>query len=75
MFYSQEDREAKFIIGKDRLGNETRAGLLSISIGIVSNAHTEISHIAQVSEIGADLKKYAKTFDRSVFVRDKRKAL
>ncbi len=74
-FYTEEDRLAKYIVGKDRLGNETRAGLLSISIGIVSNAHAEIAHIAQVSEIGADLKKYAKTFDTSVFVRDKRRAL
>lgn len=74
-FYSQEDRAAKYIIGKDRQGNETRAGLLSISIGIVSNKHIDITHIAQISEIGADLKKYAKTFDKSVFVRDKRRAL
>jgi len=74
-FYSPEDRAAKFIIGKDRQGNETRATLLSISIGIVSNANAEISHIAKVSEIGADIKKYAKTFDQSVFVRDKGRAL
>ena len=74
-FYSKEDQSAKYIIGKDRQGNETRAGLLSISIGIVSNAHINITHIAQVSEIGADLKRYAKTFDKSVFVRDKRRAL
>ncbi len=73
-FYSQEDRQAGFIMGKDRLGNEIKTGLLSISIGIVSNANQPITHVAQISEKGAELKKYAKGFQESIFVRDQRKA-
>ncbi len=73
-FYNEADRKAGYIIGKDRQGNETKAGLLSISIGIVSNEGQNITHVAQISEIGAELKKYAKTFDKSNFVRNKRKA-
>jgi diguanylate cyclase (GGDEF)-like protein len=72
-FYSEEDRAAGYINGKDRQGNETKAALLSISIGIVSNSAQKISHVAQVGEIGAELKKYAKSLDKSNFVRDKRK--
>jgi len=73
-FYSDEDREAGFILTKDRQGNEIKAGFLSISIGIVSSATQQINHIAQVGEIGAELKKYAKGIEGSVYVRDKRKA-
>ena len=71
-FYSKKDYEAGFISGKDRKGNEEKFGLLAISIGIVSNTSHEITHVAQISEIAAELKKYAKNIDGSNFVRDKR---
>jgi diguanylate cyclase (GGDEF)-like protein len=72
-FYNEEDRKAGFIIGRDRLGQEIKTGFVSISIGIVSNDVQKITHIAQVGEIGAELKKYAKSVEKSVFVRDQRK--
>lgn len=72
-FYNEEDRNAGFIIGKDRAGNEVKTGFVSVSIGIVSNAAQQITHIAQIGEIGAELKKFAKNIDKSVFVRDQRK--
>ncbi len=72
--YNDEDKNAGYIVGKDRQGNEIKCGLLSISIGIVSNKQQPINHPAQVGEIGAELKKYAKGFDNSVFVRDQRKS-
>lgn len=71
-FYSSEDRKRGHIVAKDRQGNEQKFGLLAISIGIVSNDHQPITHVAQISEIGAELKKYAKSFEKSVCVRDKR---
>jgi diguanylate cyclase (GGDEF)-like protein len=73
-FYKEEDIKAGYIVGKDRKGVEQKLGLLAISIGIVSNGHQEISHVAQVAEIGAELKKFAKSFDESNFVRDQRKS-
>ena len=72
-FYSAEDRAAGYIIGKDRQGNEIKTGVMSISIGIVSNTLQKISHVAQIGEIGAELKKFAKAQDKSNFIRDKRK--
>ncbi len=71
-FYSKEDLAAGYILGKDRQGNEVKAGLMSISIGIVSNTLQKISHVAQIGEIGAELKKFAKSLEKSNFVRDKR---
>ncbi len=72
-FYSETDRAASYIVGKDRQGNETKAGLVSMSIGIVSSVKQKITHVAQVGEIGAELKKFAKSVERSNFVRDQRK--
>lgn len=72
-FYSEDDRKAGFITGKDRQGNEIKTGLMSISIGIVSNTLQKITHVAQIGEIGAELKKFAKGQEKSNFIRDKRK--
>lgn len=72
-FYSEEDREAGYIVGQDRQGKEIRTGLLSISIGIVSNSTQKITHVGQISEIAADLKKFAKSRNKSNYVRDKRR--
>ena len=62
-------------MGKDRQGNDVKAGLMSISIGVVSNSYQKITHVAQIGEIGADLKKFAKAQETSNFVRDKRHAV
>jgi diguanylate cyclase (GGDEF)-like protein len=72
-FYNDEDRQAGFIMGVDRQGNVIKAGLVSISIGIVSSASQKITHVAQIGEIGAELKKFAKSMEKSNFLRDKRK--
>jgi diguanylate cyclase (GGDEF)-like protein len=71
-FYTEEDRTAGYIVGKDRKGVEQKFGLLSISIGIVTNERRELTHVAQIGEIGAELKEAAKRIDRSNFVKDKR---
>ncbi len=70
--YPPEDIKRGYIMAKDRQGNEQKFGQLTISIGVVSNAQQPITHVAQISEIGAELKKYAKSFNHSIFVRDKR---
>ncbi len=72
-FYSEEDQRKGFIVGKDRQGHKLKIGLLCISIGIVSNAKQKISHVAQISEIGAELKKFAKGIEKSNYVRNQRK--
>jgi diguanylate cyclase (GGDEF)-like protein len=71
-FYNAEDFKQGYIEGLDRQGNKQKFGLLAVSIGIVSNAKQGIQHVAQVAEIATELKKYAKTFEQSNFVRDKR---
>jgi len=72
-FYDEVDRAAGFIMGLDRQGNPIKAALVSVSIGIVSNVNQKITHVAQIGELGADLKKFAKSVGRSNFQRDQRK--
>ena len=71
-FYNQEDRESGFIIGYDRQSKIHKIPLLSISIGVVSNEMRNITHVAQIGEIGAELKKLAKSMEKSNYVKDKR---
>lgn len=73
-FYNEADRDKGFITGKDRQGNHKEFGLIAISIGIVSNVNQKISHVAQIGEIGAELKKFAKSKDGSNYVRDQRRS-
>jgi len=72
-FYNETDRSQGYIVAKDRQGVERNIPLLSISIGIVSNEHRKIEHVAQIGEIGAELKKYAKSLEKSNYVLDQRK--
>lgn len=71
-FYNQEDRQNGFIIGYDRQNQIHKIPLLSVSIGVVTNETREITHVAQIGEIGAELKKLAKSVEKSNYVKDKR---
>jgi diguanylate cyclase (GGDEF)-like protein len=74
-FYNEEDRQKGYIIATDRKGNEEKVPLLSISIGVVTNEYRKIEHVAQIGEIGAELKNFAKRLEGSNYVKDKRKDL
>jgi diguanylate cyclase (GGDEF)-like protein len=71
-FYNEKDRNNGYITGKDRKGVEQKIPLLSVSIGIVTNEYRKITHVAQIGEIGAELKAYAKSLERSNYVKDRR---
>ena len=72
-FYSKEDRGRGTIVSTDRQGNIKKFPFLSIAIGIVHNRLRPIISFAQVSNIGAELKKAAKTAEKSHYVIDRRK--
>ena len=72
-FYNENDRKNGYIIAKDRSGKEQQIPLLSISIGAVSNEFRTIEHVAQIGEIGAELKSYAKGLEGSNYIKDQRK--
>ena len=70
--YTPEDRKAGYFLGKDRRGTIHRIPLMTLSIGIVTNFMQDFSHTAQVSELAAEMKSYAKTLPGSVYVVDRR---
>ena len=72
-FYNKTDRERGCIVSTDRQGNIKKFPLLSISIGIVHNHTRPLQSFAQVSNIGTELKKAAKTDNKSHYTMDRRK--
>jgi diguanylate cyclase (GGDEF)-like protein len=70
--YTAEDRKAGYFLGKDRRGTVHRVPLMTLSIGVVTNYFQNFSHTAQVSELAAEMKTYAKTLPGSVYVVDRR---
>jgi diguanylate cyclase (GGDEF)-like protein len=70
--YTEEDRKAGYFLGKDRRGTVHRIPLMTLSIGVVTNHTQTFSHTAQVSELAAEMKNYAKTLPGSVYVVDRR---
>lgn len=72
-FYDKEERARGFIRGKTRQGIEMEFPIMTISIAIVTNEHRQLTNPLEASEIAAELKDYAKTIPKSVFVVDKRR--
>jgi len=72
-FYDPEERKQGFIFGKTRQGVEMEFPMMSISIAIVTNENRKLANSLEASEIAAELKDYAKTIPKSVFIVDKRR--
>ena len=72
--YDEEDRARGYLLHMDRKGQAVKIPLLSVSIALVSNAIQPLTHPGQVATIGAQLKAYAKQFDRSLYVKERRQA-
>lgn len=73
-FYQDEDLEKGYIVSVDRRGYVMKFPVMTISISIVHNAYRRLTDPAQVGRIAAELKKYAKNLEGSVYVFDRRKA-
>ena len=71
--YDEADRARGYLLHTDRKGQTAKIPLLSISIALVTNEERRLTHPGQVAELGAELKAYAKQFDRSLYVRERRK--
>lgn len=72
-FYSESDRKKGFIIAHDRQGKEQKVPLISVSIGVVTNEFRKLEHVAEVSEIGAEVKAQAKRLEKSNYIKDQRR--
>ncbi len=72
-FYSNEDRERGYIVGRTRQGVEIRFPIMTISIAAVTNEHARQMNHIEISEIAAELKEHAKSLPGSVYVVNRRK--
>ena len=70
--YTEDDRRAGYFLGKDRRGNVHRIPLMALSIGVVTNQFQQFEHTAQISELAAEMKAYAKSLPGSKYVVDRR---
>jgi diguanylate cyclase (GGDEF)-like protein len=68
-FYEETDREAGFIIGKDRRGNVQQFPLMTISIGIVTDDGSRFESPLAMARVAADLKEFAKAHPVSNYVK------
>ncbi|MFH1723816.1 MAG: response regulator [Elusimicrobiota bacterium] len=72
-FYKEKDRERGKIISKDRAGNVVEYALLSVGVGVCHNKLKPLTSYAQVSELGSELKKFAKRSPGSHYEIDRRR--
>lgn len=70
--YSEPDRRAGYFFGKDRRGVLDRVPLMTLSIGVVTNAQRKFMEPRQVSRLATEMKTYAKTLSGSVYSIDRR---
>ena len=73
LLYDEADRAQGWLTHEDRRGQPIKVGFLTISIAVVTNAERPLSHFGEIAAIGAELKTYAKSFSKSLYVRDQRK--
>ncbi|MBI3317945.1 MAG: response regulator [Candidatus Omnitrophica bacterium] len=70
--YDEADRKRGFIVGHDRDGQVKRFPTTTISISVVTNTQRKIKHVAEVAQIGAELKEWAKLQGGNRWVVDRR---
>jgi diguanylate cyclase (GGDEF)-like protein len=70
--YDEKDKKKGYIITKDRLNRTRKFPLMTISIGVVTNKLRKFSSPAEISDVGTELKRYAKLKKGSSCVVDKR---
>ena len=71
--YDPADQARGYLLHTDRRGQTVKIPLLSVSIALVTNEERVLTHPGQVAAIGAELKAYAKQFDRSLYVKERRR--
>lgn len=70
--YNQEDRKNGYIFAKNRQNKRQKFPLSSIAIGVVTSQNRKFNHVGELSALGTELNKYAKSFNKSAYVVNKR---
>ena len=71
--YNDVDRKRGQITEKNRKGEIQDYPIMTISIAVVTNQNRRFTNHLEVGELAAELKEYAKTYQRSIYVTDQRR--
>ena len=72
-FYDQADRQAGYIITKSRGGDLCKIPIMRVVIGLATDEVRKFTHIGEIIQIITELKHFGKTFDKSIYIKDRRK--
>lgn len=72
--YDPEDAKKGYILSIDRNDKPAMFGIMTVSIAVVNTDRTLISEPREVTQKVSELKQYAKTFAKSIFIMDRRRA-
>lgn len=72
--YDPEDAKKGFIISVDRNDKPAIFGIMTVSIAVVNTDRTLVRDPKEVSQKVAELKQYAKSFAKSIYIMDRRRA-
>jgi PleD family two-component response regulator len=71
--FAPEDLERGYVEVVNRKGTVDRFPLLTLTIAMVVSGKGRVEHIAQISDIASELKRYGKSLEGSVVVKERRK--
>jgi len=71
--YDEAARKQGYVIAKNRQGETTKLPLMGISIVVVTNKNRSFSHPGEISTVASELKSWAKSHQKSIYVTDRRK--
>lgn len=72
-FYDPEDLKKGFIVSIDRNDKPAIFGIMTISVAVVNTDRTLISEPKEIALKVTELKQYAKTFAKSLYIMDRRR--
>ena len=73
-FYDPEDLKKGFIVSVDRNDKPAIFGIMTVSIAVVNTDRTLIREPKEVALKVTELKQYAKTFAKSLYIMDRRRS-
>ena len=71
-FYNETDRKRGYIQAVDRDGKPRQFPLMTISIAVVTNEQRPLKRVAEIAQIGAELKEWVKKQEKTRWVKDRR---
>lgn len=72
LFYSREDRSRGFILSKDKTGEIQKCPLMTVTIGIATNARRPLIHPLQIAHITNEIIEFIRDNENSSYLIDRR---